>query len=104
MLAFVPIGQHAPARDDVLLRIVGLKLGKIRRRIEENHGAQVDFLEELIELVISRCYDVDSGARDADAILNRTVLARISADLLDRMAAGKPMKKIGVTVKSKVGV
>jgi len=41
--------------------------------------------------------DVDSGARDADAILTRSVLARMSSDLLARMASGKSMKKIAVT-------
>ncbi|GLS06031.1 ClpV1 family T6SS ATPase [Chitiniphilus shinanonensis] len=98
-LGRLTIVPYFPVSDDVLRRIIGLKLGKIRRRIEENHGAQVEFPETLVELIANRCYDVDSGARDADAILTRTVLARISADLLDRMAAGKPVKKIGVTVK-----
>jgi type VI secretion system protein VasG len=43
--------------------------------------------------------DVDSGARNADAILTRTLLAPISCDLLSRMASGKPVKKIAVSLK-----
>ncbi|WP_035055096.1 type VI secretion system ATPase TssH [Andreprevotia chitinilytica] len=98
-LGRLTVVPYFPVSDDVLKKIVALKLDKIRRRIEINHGAKVEFPDELVELVTNRCYDVDSGARDADAILTRTVLARISADLLDRMAAGKPVKKIVVTIK-----
>ncbi|MNR35780.1 hypothetical protein D3C85_1536470 [compost metagenome] len=47
----------------------------------------------------ARCLDVDSGARNADAILTRTLLAQISSDLLARMASGKPVKKIAVALK-----
>ncbi|MNT99347.1 hypothetical protein D3C72_2421750 [compost metagenome] len=42
---------------------------------------------------------MDSGARNADAILTRTLLAQISDDLLARMASGKPVKKIAVALK-----
>ncbi|UXY14563.1 type VI secretion system ATPase TssH [Chitiniphilus purpureus] len=98
-LGRLTIVPYFPVSDEVLKRIVALKLAKIQRRIEANHGAKVEFPAELVELTVNRCYDVDSGARDADAILTRTVLARISAELLERMALGKLVKKIAVTVK-----
>ncbi|TDR79834.1 type VI secretion system ATPase TssH [Paludibacterium purpuratum] len=95
-LSIIP---YFPIGDEVLRGIVALKLEKIRQRIADNHGAQVEFPEALVDLLAARCLDVDSGARDADAILTRTVLARISNDVLDRMASGKPVKKIVVTLK-----
>lgn len=98
-LGRLDIVPYFPISDDVLRRIVSLKLEKIRRRIAENHGAHVEFPEELVDLVVARCLDVDSGARDAEAILTRTVLARISSDLLGHMASGKPVKKIAVSLK-----
>ncbi|MDN0083422.1 type VI secretion system ATPase TssH [Crenobacter sp. SG2305] len=98
-LGRLTIVPYFPIGDEVLRQIVALKLDKIRRRIAANHGAQVDFPDELAEQLASRCLDVDSGARDADAILTRTLLARISSDLLARMASGKPVKKIAVALK-----
>jgi len=95
-LSVVP---YFPIGDEVLERIVALKLEKIRQRIADNHGAQVEFPPALSEHLARRCMDVDSGARDADAILTRTLLARISSDLLARMASGKPIKKITVGLR-----
>jgi type VI secretion system protein VasG len=95
-LAIIP---YFPIGDDVLRSIVALKLEKIRQRIADNHGAQVSFPDTLVDLLAERCMDVDSGARDADAILTRTLLARLSDDMLERMASGKPVKKIAVNLK-----
>ncbi|MBN3006657.1 type VI secretion system ATPase TssH [Chromobacterium alkanivorans] len=98
-LGRLTIVPYLPISDEVLRAIVGLKLNKIRQRIADNHGAQVEFPEELAEQMAARCLDVDSGARNADAILTRTLLAQISSDLLARMASGKPVKKIAVSLK-----
>ena len=98
-LGRLTIIPYFPISDDVLRSIVALKLEKVRRRIADNHGAQVTFPDGLADLLAARCLDVDSGARDADAILTRTVLARLSDEVLERMAAGRPVKKIAVTLK-----
>ena len=78
---------------------MALKLERIRNRIADNHGAKVEFPTSLAATLAARCMDVDSGARNADAILTRTLLAPISCDLLGRMASGKPVKKIAVSLK-----
>ncbi|WP_332670508.1 type VI secretion system ATPase TssH [Aromatoleum sp.] len=93
-LVIVP---YFPIGPDVLERIVALKLRRIGERITARHGARVDFAPTLAELVAQRCDDVGSGARDADAVLARTVLAGISSQLLDRMAKGKPVKRVAVS-------
>lgn len=98
-LGRLTIVPYFPISDEVLRAIVELKLEKIRRRIADNHGAQVEFPADLAEQMAARCLDVDSGARNADAILTRTLLAQISNDLLSRMATGKPVKKIAVSLK-----
>ncbi|WP_174875907.1 type VI secretion system ATPase TssH [Vogesella oryzae] len=98
-LGRLDIVPYFPISDDVLHAIVQLKLERIRRRIADNHGAQVEFPDELAATMAARCLDVDSGARNADAILTRTLLAQISSDLLARMASGKPVKKIAVALK-----
>ena len=98
-LGRLTIVPYFPIGDEVLRAIVGLKLEKIRQRIADNHGAQVEFPADLAEQMAARCLDVDSGARNADAILTRTLLAQISNDLLARMASGRAVKKIAVSLK-----
>ncbi|MCL2590248.1 MAG: type VI secretion system ATPase TssH [Betaproteobacteria bacterium] len=88
-----------PISEEVLKKIVILKLGRIKKRIEENHRAEVDFSDELVDFIAVRCNDVDSGARDVDALLTHTLLAKISEALLDRLTGGRKLKRIGVTVK-----
>ena len=88
-----------PISDPVLRKIIALKLGRVKSRIAINHDCKVDFPEELIEFLANRCNDVDSGARDADALITRTVLAKISNALLDRVSSGKTVKRIAVVVK-----
>ncbi|MCX7207597.1 MAG: type VI secretion system ATPase TssH [Proteobacteria bacterium] len=99
-LGRLTIVPYFPISDEVLRKIVALKLAKIARRIAQNHGAVLEYPSELVESIANRCMDVDSGARNADAILTRTVLAQISTDLLARMAAGKPVKKIVLSLKN----
>jgi type VI secretion system protein VasG len=89
---------YYPVRDEVLKTIVKLKLGKIVRRIMENHKIDLTYEPEVIDTVASRCTEVESGARNVDNILTNTVLPDISRTLLGKMASGEKMKAIHVTV------
>jgi type VI secretion system protein VasG len=98
-LGRLTIVPFLPISDEVLRKIIVLKLSRVEKRIAANHGCKVEFPEALVEYLASRCNDVDSGARDAEALITRTVLAKISNALLDRMSEGKAVKKISLAVK-----
>ncbi|KAB8051076.1 type VI secretion system ATPase TssH [Janthinobacterium rivuli] len=86
-----------PIADEVLVNIIGLKLGKIARRIAANHKAEFSHDEALVEAVLARCTEVDSGARNVDNILNGTVLPEIAESVLAKMAEGAAITKIKVS-------
>ena len=86
-----------PISDDVLVNIIGLKLGKIAQRIAANHKAEFSHDEALVEAVLARCTEVDSGARNVDNILNGTVLPEIAESVLAKMAEGAAITKIKVS-------
>lgn len=90
---------YYPVQDDVLKRIVRLKLTRIRDRVLNNHAAELIYDDALVELIVSRCTEVDSGARNADAIISNTVLAALSDAFLARMAESKPIKRVTLSVK-----
>ncbi|WP_334157410.1 type VI secretion system ATPase TssH [Oryzomicrobium sp.] len=90
---------YYPVQDEVLKRIVRLKLDRVKARIMANHGAELDYGDALVELVVSRCTEVDSGARNADSIIADAVLATISDAVLERMAKGEPVGKVSLKVK-----
>lgn len=89
-----------PVRDENLKQIVRLKLGKVRRRIEESHHVQMVYDDVLVDAVAARCTEVESGARNVDNILTNTLLPEISTHLLEQMAAGGGIGTITVGVAS----
>jgi type VI secretion system protein VasG len=93
VVPFYPLG------DEVLRKIVRLQLGRIQKRIQENHQVPFTYDDDVVELVNSRCTEVESGARMVDAILSHTLLPEISSELLSRMMEGKVLARVHVGVK-----
>lgn len=88
---------YYPVDDDALARIIGLKLARIAERVQANHRALFDWDEALVEAVLARCTEVDTGARNVDHILNGTLLPQIAEQVLSRMAQGEAIARIRVT-------
>ena len=91
---------YYPLADDVMRQIILLKLAGIRRRLEENHRAQFTYDDAVVTAVASRCTEVESGARNVDHILTRTLLPDMSKEFLARMAAGESISRVHVSVGS----
>lgn len=87
-----------PISDDILRLIVKLQLGRIKKRIFDNHGAQFSYDDAVIETVAKRCTDVDSGARNVLNILTGSLLPEMSGEVLSRMASGQGIQKVHVGV------
>ena len=89
---------YLPIRDENMKQIIKLKLGKIQRRINENHKIDLTYDGALVDEVAKRCTEVESGARNVDNILTNTLLPEISRQLLGRIAANEPMQRIHVGI------
>jgi type VI secretion system protein VasG len=89
---------YLPIRDENMKQIIKLKLGKIQRRIQENHKIELLYDTAVVDEVARRCTEVESGARNVDNILTNTMLPEISRQLLGRMAANEPMQRIQVGI------
>ncbi len=87
-----------PLRDEAMKVIVRLKLGKIQRRIRENHKIELSYAPEVVAEVAKRCTEVESGARNVDNILTNTMLPDISRYILSRMAEHQKPAAIHVSV------
>ncbi len=89
---------YYPVRDEVLKQIIRLKLGKIKRRLQENHRIELRHDETLIAEVANRCTEVESGARNVDNILTNTLLPDISRRILAGLAEGQRLSSIQVSI------
>jgi type VI secretion system protein VasG len=94
---------YYPISDSVMRQIIRLQLGRIGQRMRQNHNAQFSFTDELVEGIASRCREVESGARNVDHILTRTLLPEISQEVLTRMAEGRALTRVHVTTDDKGG-
>ena len=100
-LGRLKVVPYYPISDDVLVRIISLKLGRIRDRVGANHKASFSWDEGLVEAVLARCTEVDSGARNVDHILNGTLLPEIAENVLTAMAEGTRINSIKVSAGKK---
>jgi type VI secretion system protein VasG len=97
------IVPYYPIADDIMKKIIELQLGRIQKRLFENHRAQFSYDPALIEEVARRCTEVESGARNVDHILTRTLLPEISKEFLARMANGDAIGRVHVSVRGQGG-
>lgn len=87
-LGRMTIVPYFPLKDEILRQISILKLGKIANRVREHHNAIFTWTEAVLDHIVSRCTEVDSGARNVDKILTGSMLPQMSAEFLSRMAEG----------------
>lgn len=96
------IVPYFPLHDDLLVRIIHHKLGKITDRIFKQYQTRVEYTDDLVELLLSRCTEVDSGARNVDNILNSSILPELATQILIALADNKVPKLIQIDSKDDV--
>jgi len=94
---------YYPLRDEILRRICLLKLRSIGRRVLETYGTPFTFEDSVPDSIVARCREVESGARNIDNIISRSLLPELSGRLLTRMASGDKIAKVHVGVDAASG-
>ena len=80
------IVPYYPLGEEIIRKIVRLKLDKIRQRFLDNHRVEFTYSDELVAAIAERCNEVDTGARTVDHLLTQTLLPELSGEILHRMA------------------
>jgi type VI secretion system protein VasG len=89
---------YFPLSPDMLGGIVRLQLGRIGKRIEENHDAKFTYDQAVVDHIVSLCNDPDSGGRVIDNIITNTILPALSREILKRSLAREEIHEAKVTV------
>lgn len=95
-LGRVTVIPYFPLSDDIMRKIIRLKLGKVIRRVFDNYGATMEYTEGVVDAISARCTEVDTGARNVDKILNKTLLPELSSEFLNSMADGQDFGKVTI--------
>src|ERR1700733_6405243 len=86
-----------PLSGDMLAGIVHLQLGRIGKRIEENHRANFIAEQSAIDHIVSLCHDPDSGGRVIDNVITNTILPALSREILKRSLAREVIREAKVS-------
>jgi type VI secretion system protein VasG len=87
---------YYPLSDDMLGRIVKLQLNRIKKRVEQRWKVPFVVGDDVVQLVVSRCTESESGGRMIDAILTNTMLPDVSRAFLTRMLEGQAVGGVHV--------
>ena len=87
-----------PLTDPVIQKIAGLKLNKVKKRIESGYQAKVEIDEAVTQEIAARCKEVESGARNIDKIVNQSLLPALSSAILERMADNQVVGTVKVGI------
>ena len=90
---------YYPLSPDMIGKITRLQLDRIKRRVKENHGVPLEYSDSVVDTIVARCQELESGGRMIDAIVTNTMLPDISAVFLNRMMEGEEIKRVAIDVK-----
>ncbi len=91
---------YLPLHDEVMAGIIRLQLARVGTRLSEQYQARFSFTDKVVETIAARCQEVDTGARNAIHIINRSLLPEISLRILESMSEDVPLEAVEVDVDS----
>ncbi len=95
-LGRVTLVPYFPLPDAIIREIVVMQLERIRARVHATYRATFAWDPALVETIAARCTESASGARNIENILSRTLLPELSAEVLARLADGRPVGRVHV--------
>jgi type VI secretion system protein VasG len=98
LLGRLVVIPYYPLSDQMLRSIIRLQLSRIQKRVSENQQISFNYDDAVVELIASRCTELESGGRMVDAILTQTLLPELSRELLTRLMDGSTTEKVEVAV------
>ena len=95
-LGRITVIPYFPLSQDILTKIIHLKLGRVGDRVKEGYKAAWNYEDSLVKAILARCNEAESGARIVDKIINTTLLPDISKKLLGMIAEGKQVREVNL--------
>jgi len=99
LLGRLVVVPYYPLSDAILKSIIRLQLSRVQKRIGEGRDITFHYDDAVVDLIASRCTELESGGRMVDAILTQTLLPEISRELLNRLMEETIPQKVHVTVE-----
>lgn len=89
---------YYPLGDEDLLKICKINMKRIEKRVREHYDAEFSYHDDVMLHIVARSQEVDTGARNIENILTRTMLPELASECLARMAENEMISKLYVGV------
>ncbi|MBU3070335.1 type VI secretion system ATPase TssH [Aestuariicella sp. G3-2] len=90
--------SYYPLDDEDLMKIAAINMSKIGNRVHSHYAADFSYDEDVLLHIVARCQESDTGARNIETILNRTLLPSLAGECLEKLANDEVITRIHVGV------
>lgn len=81
---------HGNAMHDIVMK----KLNAICSTLKTNNKITLNYSDKLVNTIVERCVEVESGARNIDFILNGNVLPKLSKAIIQCTSGGEVLNQV----------
>jgi type VI secretion system protein VasG len=100
-LGRIQIVPFYPLNQETMKHIVVLQLSRIAERIKSNYKAEFNYTADVLDHIIDRCNQSETGARTIEHLLNGSLLPELSTYFLSAMAENREIERVQVSIKEK---
>ncbi|MDR1035412.1 MAG: type VI secretion system ATPase TssH [Deltaproteobacteria bacterium] len=93
LLARMTVVPYRALTPEALGDITRIKLAALTRRVKSNNGLELKYSDDLVASIVSRCHDVETGARNIDTVLAAGVMPPMAREILNLMSSGENDRK-----------
>ncbi len=98
LLARMRVVPYVPLTPESLREIVVQRLERVGARLKAQQGLDMTLSEAVVDVAAACCARGDGGVRDIDALVNRTLLSRVSTEILAAMTDGGTLSGVAVGI------
>ncbi len=92
---------YYPLSDDDLMKICVINMNKIKKRVKDNYNAKFSYHDDVAVHIVARSQEVDTGARNIENILTKTLLPEMASECLSKQANDISINNIHIDVSTK---
>ena len=95
-LGRVTVVPYLPLPPEIMKEIVEINFERLRQRTLAAYGAELAWTPAVVDAVTARCTEGQSGARNIESILSRTVTPELAERMLARMLDRQDVANVGL--------
>ena len=100
-LGRIKVIPYIPLDAEVIRDITKLQLEKVKQRINKHYQADFAYTDAVLDTIVARCQEVETGARNVEHLISGNLLPALSAEFLGHMAKDESINKVIVDIDDK---